>query len=45
MVLVWRQGGSERRQEIAGDWEAAAKEARRLIMLAGATNVAIHEEA
>lgn len=45
MILVYKQGGSRRQQEIDGDWEAAAREARRLIIYGGATDVAIHEEA
>jgi hypothetical protein len=44
MQVTWRQKGQEHQQTIAGDWETAAVEARRLIVYAGATHVVIHEE-
>lgn len=44
MVLKWRQAGKNEQRLIRGDWEAAAVEARKLIIYAGATNVVIHEE-
>ena len=44
MVLAWRQGGKDYKRNIPGDWEAAAVEARKLIVYAGATQVVIHEE-
>lgn len=44
MTLSWRDGAARRSKGGFEDWEAAATEARFLIMYRGATHVVITEE-